>query len=34
LACALSETLRRFDIHFWRDGKDTLFKVLKGSPTR
>jgi hypothetical protein len=23
---------RRFDIHFWRDGKDTLFKVLKGKP--
>src|SRR3984957_4984008 len=21
---------RRFDIHFWRDGKDTAFKVLKG----
>jgi glycogen debranching enzyme len=21
---------RRFDIRFWRDGKDTLFKVLKG----
>ena len=20
----------RFDIRFWRDGKDTLFKVLKG----
>jgi len=23
---------RRFDIHFWRDGKDTIFKVLKGKP--
>jgi glycogen debranching enzyme len=23
---------RRFDIHFWRDGKDTDFKVLKGKP--
>ena len=23
---------RRFDIHFWRDGKDTAFKVLKGKP--
>ena len=22
---------RRFDIRFWRDGKDTVFKVLKGS---
>ena len=22
---------RRFDIRFWRDGKDTLFKVLKGA---
>ena len=22
---------RRFDIRFWRDGKDTLFQVLKGS---
>jgi glycogen debranching enzyme len=21
---------RRFDIRFWRDGKNTLFKVLKG----
>ena len=21
---------RRFDIRFWRDGEDTLFKVLKG----
>ena len=21
---------QRFDIRFWRDGKDTLFKVLKG----
>lgn len=21
---------RRFDIRFWRDGKDTLFKVLTG----
>ena len=21
---------RRFDIRFWRDGKDTAFKVLKG----
>ena len=23
---------RRFDIRFWRDGKDTVFKVLKGKP--
>src|SRR5258708_2713818 len=23
---------RRFDIHFWRDGKETVFKVLKGKP--
>ena len=23
---------RRFGIHFWRDGKDTAFKVLKGKP--
>jgi hypothetical protein len=23
---------RRFDIRFWRDGKSTLFKVLKGNP--
>ena len=23
---------RRFDIHFWRDGRDTVFKVLKGKP--
>jgi glycogen debranching enzyme len=23
---------RRFDIHFWRDGKETAFKVLKGKP--
>src|ERR1700676_5118787 len=23
---------RRFNIHFWRDGKDTVFKVLKGKP--
>ncbi len=23
---------RRFDIQFWRDGKDTVFKVLKGEP--
>jgi glycogen debranching enzyme len=23
---------RRFDIHFWRDGEDTAFKVLKGKP--
>jgi glycogen debranching enzyme len=23
---------RRFDIHFWRDGKGTDFKVLKGKP--
>jgi hypothetical protein len=23
---------RRLDIHFWRDGKDTAFKVLKGKP--
>jgi glycogen debranching enzyme len=23
---------RRFDIQFWRDGKDTAFKVLKGKP--
>jgi glycogen debranching enzyme len=23
---------RRFDIHFWRDGKNTDFKVLKGKP--
>jgi glycogen debranching enzyme len=23
---------RRFDIHFWRDGKETDFKVLKGKP--
>jgi hypothetical protein len=23
---------RGFDIHFWRDGKDTAFKVLKGKP--
>src|SRR5260221_12265402 len=23
---------RRFDIHFWRGGKDTAFKVLKGKP--
>jgi hypothetical protein len=23
---------RRFDIRFWRDGKDTDFKVLKGKP--
>ena len=23
---------RRFDIHFWRDGKETVFKVLKGRP--
>ena len=23
---------RRFDIRFWRDGKDTDFKVLKGNP--
>jgi glycogen debranching enzyme len=23
---------RRFDISFWRDGKDTLFRVLKGEP--
>jgi hypothetical protein len=23
---------RRFDIHFWRDGKDTVFKVLTGKP--
>ena len=22
---------RRFDIRFWRDGKDTIFKVLRGS---
>jgi glycogen debranching enzyme len=22
----------RFDIRFWRDGKDTIFKVLKGRP--
>ncbi len=22
----------RFDIRFWRDGKDTMFKVLKGRP--
>jgi hypothetical protein len=22
----------RFSIHFWRDGKDTVFKVLKGKP--
>ena len=22
---------RRFDIRFWREGKDTLFKVLKGA---
>ena len=21
---------QRFNIHFWRDGKDTVFKVLKG----
>ena len=25
---------RRFDIRFWRDGEDTLFKVLAGNPTR
>jgi glycogen debranching enzyme len=23
---------RRFDIHFWRDGKETIFKVMKGKP--
>jgi glycogen debranching enzyme len=23
---------RRFDIHFWRDDKETAFKVLKGKP--
>jgi glycogen debranching enzyme len=23
---------RRFDIRFWRDGKDTIFKVLTGKP--
>jgi glycogen debranching enzyme len=23
---------RRFDIRFWRDGKETLFEVLKGKP--
>jgi hypothetical protein len=23
---------RRFDIRFWRDGKDTVFKVRKGKP--
>jgi hypothetical protein len=23
---------RRFDIRFWRDGKDTAFKVLAGKP--
>jgi hypothetical protein len=23
---------RRFDIHFWRDGKKTVFKVLNGGP--
>jgi hypothetical protein len=23
---------RRFDIRFWRDGKDTVFKVLTGKP--
>jgi glycogen debranching enzyme len=23
---------RRFDIRFWRDGKETIFKVLKGKP--
>ncbi|MEH6953112.1 hypothetical protein V4R08_18055 (plasmid) [Nitrobacter sp. NHB1] len=23
---------RRFNIRFWRDGKSTIFKVLKGSP--
>ena len=22
----------RFDIRFWRDGKDTVFKVLAGNP--
>jgi glycogen debranching enzyme len=26
----LSLGRRRFDIRFWRDGKDTLFKVMKG----
>jgi len=24
---------RRFDIRFWRDGKETLFEVLKGKPS-
>jgi hypothetical protein len=23
---------RRFDIRFWRDGKSTNFKILKGNP--
>jgi hypothetical protein len=23
---------RRFDIHFWRNGKETVFKVLRGKP--
>jgi hypothetical protein len=23
---------QRFDIKFWRDGKDTVFKVLNGKP--
>ena len=23
---------RRFDIRFWRDGKNTIFKILKGNP--
>ena len=22
----------RFDIRFWRDGKSTIFKILKGNP--
>jgi hypothetical protein len=23
---------RRFNIHFWRDSKDTVFRVLRGKP--
>jgi hypothetical protein len=28
----LRQGRQRFDIHFWWDGKETVFKVLKGRP--
>ena len=28
----VGEGRERFDIRFWRDGKDTVFKVLAGNP--